>query len=50
MLREVIFIWKNMSYKDLKRILKENKRLRVFPLVENPGKIFKYFHFITKFK
>ncbi|XKL60131.1 hypothetical protein PGB90_001147 [Kerria lacca] len=36
MLREVIFIWKNMSYKDLKRILKENKRLRVFPLVENP--------------
>lgn len=37
MLRNIVFIWKNMTYKDLKRILKMNKRLRFFPLVENPG-------------
>ncbi|XP_054267623.1 chloride channel protein 2-like isoform X2 [Macrosteles quadrilineatus] len=36
MVREVKFIWKNMTYHDLKKVLKENRRLRVFPLVENP--------------
>lgn len=39
MLTEVKFIWQNMNYKDLKRILKENKRIRVFPLVDNPGRL-----------
>jgi len=36
MVRDVKFIWKNMTYHDLKKVLKENRRLRVFPLVENP--------------
>ncbi|XP_065217998.1 chloride channel protein 2 isoform X2 [Planococcus citri] len=36
MLRDVKYIWQNMNYKNLKRILKENKRIRVFPLVDNP--------------
>lgn len=40
MLRDVKYIWQNMNYKNLKRILKENKRIRVFPLVDNPGKAF----------
>lgn len=39
MVREVKFIWKNMTYHDLKKVLKENRRLRVFPLVENPGEL-----------
>lgn len=36
MVRDVKYIWKNMSYHDLKNVLKENRRIRVFPLVENP--------------
>ncbi|KAK7572172.1 hypothetical protein V9T40_014644 [Parthenolecanium corni] len=36
MLRDVKFIWRNMSYKDLKTMLKENKRIRCFPFVEDP--------------
>ncbi|XP_046673281.1 chloride channel protein 2 isoform X4 [Homalodisca vitripennis] len=36
MVRDVKFIWHNMSYHELKSVLKENRRLRVFPLVENP--------------
>ncbi|XP_050434534.1 chloride channel protein 2 isoform X2 [Adelges cooleyi] len=36
MVREVKCIWHNMSYKDLKKVLKENKVLKVFPLVDKP--------------
>uniref|UniRef100_A0A1B6D5S7 Uncharacterized protein n=2 Tax=Clastoptera arizonana TaxID=38151 RepID=A0A1B6D5S7_9HEMI len=36
MVRDIKYIWNNMSYHDLKKVLKENRRLRVFPLVENP--------------
>lgn len=39
MVREVKCIWYNMSYKDLKKVLRENKVLRIFPLVDKPGKI-----------
>ncbi|XP_018904088.2 chloride channel protein 2 isoform X2 [Bemisia tabaci] len=37
MVRDVKFIWQSMSYRDLKAVLKENRRIRVFPLVEKPG-------------
>lgn len=37
MVRDVKYIWNNMSYRDLKNLLKENRSLRVFPLVESSG-------------
>lgn len=37
MVRDVKYIWYNMNYRDLKRVLRENKVLRVFPLVDKPG-------------
>ena len=36
MLREVKYIWYGMSYRQLRLILKEGKKLRAFPLVDNP--------------
>ena len=36
MLREVKYIWYGMSYRQLRSILKEGKKLRAFPLVDNP--------------
>lgn len=36
MIRNVMFIWYGMSYKGMKSILKENRSLGSFPLVENP--------------
>ncbi|XP_075233204.1 chloride channel protein 2 isoform X2 [Lycorma delicatula] len=36
MVRDVKYIWQNMNYHDLKMVLRENRNLRVFPLVENP--------------
>ncbi|CAH1398800.1 unnamed protein product [Nezara viridula] len=36
MIRDVKYIWNNMSYHELKAVLKENRRLRSFPLVEKP--------------
>jgi len=36
MLRNVKFIWRGMSYKDLKSVVKENKSIKGFPLVEDP--------------
>jgi len=38
MVRDVKFIWRGMKYRDLKDVLKENKHLRSFPLVDKPGK------------
>ncbi|XP_026679041.1 chloride channel protein 2 [Diaphorina citri] len=35
MVRDVKYIWNNMTYRDLKNLLKENRSLRVFPLVES---------------
>lgn len=37
MRRDVKFLWKNMTYKDLKQILKDNKTIHVFPVVHSPG-------------
>lgn len=36
MVRNVKFIWHGMSYKELKGILKDNRTLSSFPLVESP--------------
>jgi len=37
MVRDVKYIWHGMSYGKLKEILKENRNLKSFPLVDNPG-------------
>lgn len=39
MIRDVKYIWYNMSYRDLKKVLRENKVLKVFPLVDKHGKV-----------
>ncbi|XP_029175926.1 chloride channel protein 2 isoform X3 [Nylanderia fulva] len=36
MVRDVKYIWHGISYQNLKEILKENRKLRGFPLVDNP--------------
>jgi len=36
MIRDVRYIWHGISYQKLKEILKENRKLRGFPLVDNP--------------
>lgn len=36
MVREVKYIFKTMSYEQLKTVLKENRKLQSFPLVDNP--------------
>lgn len=37
MVRDIKYIWHGMSYGKLKEILKENRNLKSFPLVDNPG-------------
>lgn len=37
MIRNVKFIWYGMSYTEMKTILKDNRTLSSFPLVENPS-------------
>lgn len=37
MVRDVRYIWHGMSYGKLKEVLKENRNLRSFPLVDSPG-------------
>lgn len=36
MVRDVKNIWHGITYQKLKEILKENRKLRGFPLVDNP--------------
>lgn len=36
MVHDVKYIWHGISYQKLKEILKENRKLRGFPLVDNP--------------
>lgn len=36
MLRDIKYIWYGMTYKDLRAVLKENRKLKGFPLVDNP--------------
>ncbi|XP_063220427.1 chloride channel protein 2 isoform X2 [Bacillus rossius redtenbacheri] len=37
MLRDIKFIWHGMTYGQLRDVLKENRNLRGFPLVDSPG-------------
>lgn len=36
MVKDVKYIWQNISYQELKSVLKANKQLRSFPLVDTP--------------
>ncbi|KAG5672631.1 hypothetical protein PVAND_002745 [Polypedilum vanderplanki] len=36
MVRDIKYIWQNITYQELKEILKKNKQLRSLPLVDNP--------------
>ena len=35
--RDVKYIWYGMSYKRLRKVLKDGNKLRAFPLVDSPG-------------
>ena len=39
MVRNIKYIWSGMSYKELKQSVKEGRKVRSFPLVDNPSKI-----------
>lgn len=39
MVRNIKYVWKGMTYSRLKELVDENPRIRVFPLVDSPGKI-----------
>lgn len=43
MVRDVKYIWYGITYKDLKKILIENKKIRSLPLVDSPGEM-AFFH------
>ncbi|XP_022661576.1 chloride channel protein 2-like isoform X2 [Varroa jacobsoni] len=36
MVRDIAYIWQGATYRDLKQLLKDNKRLMCFPFVESP--------------
>ncbi|UYV79502.1 CLCN2 [Cordylochernes scorpioides] len=36
MVRDVVYIWQGITYKEMRNVLKTNKRLNFFPLVESP--------------
>ena len=40
MVRNIKYIYNGMSYKDLKNCIKEGRRVRAFPLVDNPSKFY----------
>lgn len=37
MIRDVKYIFYGMTYEQLKNLLKDNRRLLCFPIVDNPG-------------
>ena len=36
MVRDVFYIWYGMTFAELKHMLKQGKKLKGFPLVDNP--------------
>ncbi|KAK2709820.1 chloride channel protein 2-like isoform X1 [Artemia franciscana] len=36
MVRDVKYLWRTMTYKQLQQLLKEAKKIRIFPLVDSP--------------
>merc|ERR1719167_282629 len=39
MVRDIKFIWYGMTYKELRKVLKDGRKLRGFPLVDNPDQM-----------
>ena len=39
MVRDVRHIWNGITFRHLKKILKENPKIRAFPIVDTPGNI-----------
>ena len=39
MVRDIKFIWYGMTYRELRRVLREGRKLRGFPLVDNPDQM-----------
>ena len=39
MVRDVQCIWYGITYAGLKKVLKENRKLKYLPLVDKPGKL-----------
>ena len=37
MVREIVYVWQGATYREIKSVLKSNKRLQSFPLVESSG-------------
>lgn len=35
--RSIKYIWDGMTYRELKSTIKEGRRVRAFPLVDNPS-------------
>lgn len=48
MVREVKYIWHGITHSQLKEILKDNRTLRSFPLVDSPGKNIISFNFLSE--
>ena len=48
MVRNIKYIYNGMSFKDLKNCIKEGRRVRAFPLVDNPSK-WQWFVLTTRF-
>lgn len=46
MVRDVKYIWYGITYRQLKNILKEHKKIRSLPLVDSPGKFDSYLSFL----
>lgn len=46
MVRDVKYIWYGITYRQLKNILKEHKKIRSLPLVDSPGKVFFHVYFL----
>lgn len=38
MVRDVKYVYKGMTYNRLKELMDENQKIKVFPLVDSPGK------------
>lgn len=38
MMRNIKYIWKGMTYQELRSVIKEGQKIRSFPLVDNPSK------------
>lgn len=42
MVKELTYIWYSITYTELKKLLKENRRIKFFPLVDGHSEYFFY--------